>query len=242
VAGLSFVSIEPRSARRIRLLFDKNLAVGAFTSTAFYTVDCVDGAGVDPAVSAALAVPNVPFAVELALADDLAPGGSYTVSAVAVPAADATTTAPGSTLPLFQAERPPGPVADVSPDALATFIFGADPTFQQDFLETADGDLARVSGQENAKAALVRAMVSDGLCHDPTYGAHPREYVDGPAGTIGTFPGKVQKALLRDDRVKRARVVIEDADQSNPDRAIINSQVELIGGVRVDARNTVKAG
>lgn len=242
MAGLSFISIEPRSARRVRLLFDKNLAVGAFTSTSFYTVLCTDGAGVDPAVAAALAVPNVPFAVELALADDLAPGGSYTVSAVAVPAVDASTTPSGSTLPMFEAERPPGPSESVSADALATFIFGADPAFQEDFLETADGDMARIVGQENAKAALVRAMVSDGLCHDPTYGAHPREYVDGPAGTIGTFPGKVQRALLRDDRVKRARAVIEDFDRSNPERVIVNAQVELIGGVRVDARNAVKAG
>ena len=240
MAGLNLNALEPRTVRRVRLLFSKNLAAGAFTSTAYYTVTCTNGAGVSPGISAALMVPGTAYAVELALASDLVPGGTYTVSAVAVPAADASTTDPGSELSLFQPERPPGPTDTVSPDAVAAFLFGVDPTFQGDFLETADGDLARISGMENAKAALVRAMVSDGLCHDPTYGAHPREYIDGPAALLGTFPGKVQRALQRDDRVKRSRTVIEDQDPARPQQAIINAQVELIGGIPIQAQAPIK--
>ena len=241
MAGLSLNSLEPRSARRIRLLFDKTLAVGAFTSTSFYAVTCTDGAGASPSVVAALAVPNSPYAVELALSTDLVPGGAYVVSAVAVPAADATTTPPGTELPMRQPERPPGPSQSVSPADVMAFVYGSDIVWQEDFLETADGDLATVSGVENVRGALVRAVTSDGLAHDPTYGAHPREYVDGPAGMLGTLPGKVQRALLRDDRVKRVRsVTIEDFDPNDRAKAVLNSDVELVGGLSVSSNTPLK--
>ncbi len=242
MAGLSLLSLEPRSARRIRLLFSKNLAVGAFTSTSFYTVTCIDGAGASPPVVAALAITDTAYAAELALSTDLVPGGSYVVSAVAVPAQDASTTPPGTELPLRQPQRLEGPSQELSADALSAFFFGADIQFQGDFLETANGDLARVIGTENVRGALARTMVSDGLVHDPSYGSHVREYVDGPAGALGTLPGKVQKALLRDDRVKRIRSVkLQDFDSAHPEQAIIDAQVDLIGGLPIDAQAPIKA-
>lgn len=241
MAGLSLLQLEPRSARRIRLLFSKSLAVGAFTSTAFYTVMCTDGGGASPGISAALAVPNTPSAVELALDIDLAPGAAYVVSAVAVPAGDASTTPPGTQVPLRQPERPTGPSEELSTDALLAFAYGSDIVFQSDFLETADGDLARVSGTENVRSALSRNMMSDGLPHDTSYGGHPREYVDGPAAALGTLPGKEQRSLLRDDRVKRARVSIEDFSRTDTARAILNAEVELIGGAQVSTQVAIKA-
>lgn len=242
MAGLSLLQLEPRSARRIRLLFSKSLAVGAYTSTAYYAVTCTDGSGASPSVVAALAVTDSPSAVEIALSNDLAPGGSYTVSAVAVPAQDASTTPPGTELPLRQPERPAGPSQELSADTLLAFLFGSDVVFQEDFLETSAGDLARISGAENVRQALARAMLSDGLPHDSAYGGHPREYVDGPAGALGTLPGKEQRALLRDDRVKRVRSVkIEDSDPSAPERAIISADVELIGGLAVNTQVQIKA-
>lgn len=242
MAGLSLLQLEPRSVRRIRLLFSKSLAVGAFTSTSFYTVTCTDGSGASPTVVAALAVPDSPNAAELALSNDLAPGGAYVVSAIAVPALDASTTPPATELPLRQPERPAGPSQAISAEDVLAFAYGSDIVFQGDFLETADGDLAKQSGAENVRSALAQAMVSNGLPHDRSYGAHPREYVDGPAGALGTLPGKEQRALLKDDRVKRVRsVTIQDFDPLNPSRAIINAEVELIGGISVEAQASIKA-
>lgn len=242
MAGLFLLQLEPRSVRRIRLLFSSPLAVGAFTTPSLYTVTCTDGSGASPTVVAALAVPDSPAAAELALSNDLAPGGAYTVSAVAVPALNATTTAPGTELPLRQPERPAGPSQAISAEDVLAFAYGKDIVFQSDFLETADGDLAKQSGAENVRSALVHAMVSDGLSHDSTYGAHPREYVDGPAAALGTLPGKVQRALLRDDRVKRVRSVkLEDFNSADPGKAIITADVELIGGVTVTSQTAIKA-
>src|SRR6185369_9525815 len=100
MAGLSLLSLEPRSLRRIRLVFSKTLAAAAFTSTSYYSVTSVDSSGASPGVVAALAVPDSPYVAELAVSLDLAPGGIYTVATNGVPAMDASTTETPTTLTL----------------------------------------------------------------------------------------------------------------------------------------------
>ena len=87
--SIALTAVDPRSQRRVRLVFSHALSVGAFSSLAFYSVTS-DGAGVSPAVNGAFLVPSSPNVVELSVTEDLLDGAQYTVSAVGVPATDST--------------------------------------------------------------------------------------------------------------------------------------------------------
>lgn len=78
-----------------------------------------------------------------------------------------------------------------------------------DFQRSATGDLNRVQGTACVAKNLNRGMVSNGLPWDPTWGAHAREFVDSPQGTVGTLKGSVQAQILRDPRIQSAKVTFE---------------------------------
>ncbi len=228
---IALTSITVRHERRLRLGFSNLLAAGAFTSTAFYTVTSLDDGGAAPAVSAAIVVSGSPNFVELSLADDLAQDASFSIAAVAVPAVDASVTPPGSAL-TFRTGRPAlQPNEELPGDDIRALIYGVDLVFDgSDYVETADGDLATVSGQANAEAAVQRRCMSDGLPWAPAYGAHPRRYVDGARGAIAELKGALVRETLNDDRVDACTVDIVD-DDTHPERTTFVINATLKGAV-----------
>lgn len=206
--AITFQSVVYRSPRRIRLVFSNTLAAGAFATT-WYTVTSTDSLGVDPSVLAALIVAGSPNVVELALSDEMAEGGGYAVTALAgVPAADASTLASNTALPLRAPGAAPadtGPTAEAREDLyLYDLAFNGD-----DFVETGDGDLATVSGIENAESALKRRELSEGLLWSSAYGAKAREYVDGPSTALPELRAALINQALLDPRVKAAEATLQ---------------------------------
>lgn len=201
--AITFQSVVYRSPRRIRLVFSNTLAAGAF-STARYSVVSTDSFGVDPAVLGALIVSGSPNVVELALGDEMADAGGYSVTALAgVPATDASTLAADTALPLRAPGAAPAvltPTTEARDDLyLYDLAFNGD-----DFVETGDGDLATETGQPNVESALKRRLISEGLQWSTVYGAKTRDYVDGPATALPELRAALINQALLDPRVKAA--------------------------------------
>ncbi len=213
---ISLNAVEVKHERRVRLIFSMALDTGAFGSPApaFYVITCADSNGYDPGVSAAMIVTGNPSVVELALSSDLVKGSLYTVSAVEVPAADASETPNPSTLSFRYGLN--APLRDVEPilqnrDAL---LYGVDLLWNgADYQETASGDLDRIGGTSNVTKALYRGMESQGLTWDQTYGARIRDFVDSPSTVSGTMKGRLMAQILKDPRVKGIKVVITTEDE-----------------------------
>ncbi len=211
---MNLLSIHIKHKRRIRLLFSGPLAAGAFTTLSYYSVVSLDSVGVSPAVVAAIAIDGNTGGMELALGDDLIPGGRYLVSAIGVPAVDTSvTSSTSSQTAVFgqtQTQANVEPVAN-NVDAL---LYGRDIVWTgSDFGETPAGDLSVVTGTSNARAALYRRMLSNGLPWDDTYGAKPRSYVNGTSPGVATLSGALLGQCAEDDRVKEATIDLEtDAD------------------------------
>jgi hypothetical protein len=201
--AITFQSVVYRSPRRIRLVFSNTLAGAAFDALR-YSVVSTDSLGADPSVLAALVVPNSPNVVELALSDEMADAGGYDVTALAgVPAADASTLAGDTTLPLRAPGAAPvdsGPSVEARQD-----LYLYDLAFDgEDFVETGDGDLQIASGVENVETALKRRLLSEGLQWSPNYGAKARDYVDGPDTALPELRAALVNQALLDPRVKAA--------------------------------------
>jgi hypothetical protein len=197
----TLVGVVVRHERRVRLRFDVELRATAF-ATSFYVVTNRDGRAVSPAVVGVLVVGADLHEAELALGSDLAPGALYEVSVDAAPAAD------GSPIAASGPFRP-GESTVVDPavgvDDLDALLYGVDLVHDgADYVETADGDLASVSGLPNVEAAVRRRLFSDGLPWDPSYGAKARRFVDGPVGALPPLRGSLVKEALKDDRVASA--------------------------------------
>jgi hypothetical protein len=224
------IAIDPRTPRRIRLVFSNVLASGAFTSTAFYTVVNTDGAGGSPTVRAALIVAGAASQVELVLSTDLVSGGFYTVSAIAVPSTDLSVTTGASVqamkFGLVQERVNVEPVESLG-DIL---LYGRDLVWNgQDFVETANGDLATVSGASNARQAILRRVAGSPLPWDPTYSPNARSFIDGPATATVSLKGALIDQCLQDDRVKSVKVTLS-SDEDTPEEAYFTVEPKLIGG------------
>lgn len=220
-----FTNLVVRHERRVRVIFDGALAGAAFTSSSYYAISSQDGAGPNPGVSPII-VANVTNVVELALDADLIDGGLYLLTVTNVPAVDASTPS-GSQL--FRFSSAPGTVdTEVSPDDVDALLYGDDCVWTgADYLETPAGDLAGQSGPEVVQADLVAGFLSDGLPWDPTFGGHPRKYIDGSALTMPTLQGSLKRFALSDDRVKTADVAfIPDPDNA---AATFDIDCKLIG-------------
>ncbi len=241
--SIALTAVDPRSQRRVRLVFSHALSVGAFSSLAFYSVTS-DGAGVSPAVNGAFLVPSSPNVVELSVTEDLLDGAQYTVSAVGVPATDSTTTPPGTVLSFRRGASPQSVRVDDSPaDDLLTEIYGEDLAWNgRDMVEDATGDLGRATGVANVMAAQERRLTSDGLQWDRAYGAKPRQYVDGPYPSVARLRGVCVQQAVQDDRVRRAEARFVPPTAQQRDTCAIEVTALLVGGIEATVQAPVKVG
>lgn len=225
--AIAFTAIELRGSRRVRLAFTNTLAAGAFVA-ALYSVVSADGAGPDPGVVAAFVVAGSANVVELALGDDLVDGGLYTVTAGGVPATDGSSTPNGSALQCRPGERKRPPIASALDDDPLAELFGVDLVWDGDLALDATGDLATVTGPQNAEAAVLRRQLSNGLPWDPEYGAHPRKYVDGSRLMLPQLRGAMVEQAVADDRVARATATVLPPDEAHPEEGWIETTIVLV--------------
>jgi len=227
---LDLLSVEVRSPRRIRLRYSLALGIGAF-STSWFSITCTDSSTADPPLTGAFLVTSDPAQLELALGLDLAPGAQYTLTSAAnIPGA-------GGALSVLDVTsfRPPtarqAPSPSVSSDDVRALLFGDDLAHDgDDFVETGDGDLAIISGPENAMNAVVRRALADGLPYNENYGPHLRRFIDAPAPSVRAARGNVERQARLDDRVKRATVTVLPDDNSGD--ITLQGTITLIGNVK----------
>jgi len=212
---ISLNAVEVKHERRVRLIFSTVLDAGAFgVSPSLYVITCTDSLGISPNISAAMVVSDSPYCVELALSTDLVKGSLYTISAIGVPAADASVTPDPSLLSfrfgLNSESRDVEPIQRNRED----LIYGIDLLWNGvDYQETASGDLDRIGGTANVTKALYRGLEAQGLTWDQGYGAHIRDFVDSPSPVAGTLKANVQSQILSDPRVKSAKVKVSTDEE-----------------------------
>ncbi len=226
-------SVQIRHEQRIRLIFTNSLAAGAFGAPApsYYTVTCDTGGGVDPDVQAAFVVPNSPGVVELGLQNPLVKGALYTVKAEGVPALDTSTTAGGTQLQFRWSLTAPKTNVETTVDGRKRLLYGVDLIWnEEDFQESANGDLDQTDGPANVSKALNRAVEANGVPWDASYGAGAREFVDSPSILGGTLKGSISAQILKDPRVKEVKMshLIED------EKTFIFADPILISGEAVE--------
>ncbi len=230
---IALISVLIKHKRRIRLTFSTSLAATAFTDLTTYSIVSQDGVGASPAVVGSIRVSGSPTELELALGDDLAPGGRYMVSAVGVAALDASVTGSTATqIVAFGLIRPSANVESAADDNELR-LYGRDLVWNGlDFEETPAGDLATVGGGRNVRAALSRRLLADGLPWDPSYGPDARSYVNGTAPGIKTLSGALLSQCTADDRVQSAAVTLESTAAGEPVFVVTPT---LIGGEKPSA-------
>lgn len=235
---INFASVEAKGRRRVRLTFDNELDWAAF-STSFYSVACTDGAGPSPNVRQALLIQS-PTGYErnhldLALDADLVDGGSYTVSAIGVPATDTSVTSASSTLPLKIGERRKRATEQLGVSDAFLRLAGDDLVFDDgDFAETADGDLAIQGGVQSIVDQATECALSNGLPWAPSHGGKLRSFVDGSTRLLPAAADSVVRAILRDDRIQSATAEVVDGD--------ISVNLSIVGGQFANAKIPFRVG
>lgn len=241
--AIELTTITPKTPQRLRLAFSNSLAGGAFgAAPVFYTLTPNTALGSPTLVRAALVIIGQPSVVELALSDELQPGASYIVTAIGVPAIDASVSTVASTQQFTFAAAVNSHILQVEArtDDGEVLLYGRDLIWTgSDFQETSNGDLARVSGANNAVAAVERRLFSDGLPWNSAYGAKPRQYVDAVPGVMGNLRTSLLGQAYADDRVKKVSVTyaFDTNDQIN-----FSVDIDLIGDHKPDSISvTVKS-
>lgn len=224
---IALLAIEIRHERRVRCVFSQAVAAGAYVA-GLYTVTSLDAVGVSPGVSAALMLTTSPNVVELVLDQDLVKGGLYSLSAVDVPAGDATVTSAAAVeqfrfgITLDKTNIDP---VKLNRDRI---LYGVDLLWNGvDYQETATGDLDTVGGTANVNKALRRRVDSNGLKWDRSHGVGAREFVDTPSVGSGTLRGKMNAQFLLDPRVKEVTVTV---DFNDSDEVYLHAQPKLVSG------------
>lgn len=229
--AIELSGIVPKHERRIRLLFTSALAAGAFGAPApvAYVINREEGSP-DPTISAAIIVSGSANNVELALGADLVEGVLYRVRAIGIPGADASSTTSASDQRFrFQRSTVSYAVEPKTNDR-ELLLYGRDLIFTgTDYLESADGDLATMSGAQNAMAAIKRRMLGTPLAWAPEYSPRAREYVDIPLPSVATLRGRLEAQAFRDDRVKSVKATLV-LDEDAPEESYFEVKPTLIGG------------
>jgi hypothetical protein len=215
--AIELASIFVRTPTRIRCFFTDTVTAAPVSA---FAIESTDGVGVDPAIAEALILQG--NQVELTLSDALVGGGSYSLTLTAGLVHGGAPTAPGVVVGLVAPASKAAPSKQLSIELLTNNLFGEDIAWSgTDWLEGPDGDLVVVSGRENARAAVTRRMLSDGLAWDDTYGLKPSEFVDGPEGELQTLVARAETQALADDRIKSATAKLLGASAANPEQQII---------------------
>jgi len=225
---MELVSLTVKHERRVRLYFDEQLAIAAFSMLSSYVFTSTDSFGLAPVVQSLYIVPSANNVIEVVFSDDLIEGGNYQVTAIGIPAVSANVSTNLSTLQFRVGanqqliDREPA----TTNNELA--LYGRDITWNGiDYVETATGDLARVSGLMNVDNALHNRMFEEvGLPWDKEYGLKARRYVDGPTGSTRTLQSDIQSELLKDDRVTAVTCEINDDDDTD---VTFNTTATLLG-------------
>lgn len=219
---IDLTNVTVRHERRITLAFSNTLAAGAFTSTSFYTVANTDGAGPSPLVVAAIAIVGAGAQVDLALDTDLVGGGQYTVSAIGVPAVDASVTPGGSSLGFVLAVPADDSNVEQNTSDVGALVYGTDIVWSgADFVETATGDLATVSGVPNYEAAITRRLsLPYALPWAQNYGARSGDYVNAPRALGTVLRGALLRQAFADDRTGDCQITLSFDDANDPTSAI----------------------
>lgn len=225
--AIELTSIDPRHERRVRLVFSNTLAAGAFAATSFYAIENEDGRGPSPTVVQALVVPGAGSNVELALGSDLAAGALFTLTAVGVPAVDASVSTVASTQKFRFGTKVVPASAEPKTTDTELLLYGRDAVWADDYVETAEGDLDSVSGVANVQSAQQRRLLGAPLPWDASYGANAYESVDLPTTAVGTLYSRLQSQAIVDDRVRGASVVLVSDD---PEDVHFNVTTKLEGG------------
>jgi hypothetical protein len=223
---LRLVGAVARHERRVRLLFDADIQLSGRADTTHYRVTNEDALGVSLGVVGLVLVAGQPHVIDLVLGGDLVPGALYAVHVQSVLGSDGTVTPPGSRLPVRLGAVPAKPDVELDPDDIGRLLYGVDCVWTgTDYAEAPGGDLATVEGPENVRGAIERRCLADGLPWDDTYGARPREYIDGSTGAAPTLAGTLVRQAQEDDRVRRAKAsfALDEAD------ATFDLDVQLIG-------------
>lgn len=253
-----------RSPTRLRVLFTGPVLTGG-TTTGNYTVESVDGVGVDPAVLEALAVGS--DEIELVLSERLIGGGTYRLTVAGgmtsllgddiaddaqsgepeitsggdIIIDDSTAVSDETEILFYVGEPAQSPSLQVAHRDVLAEIYGEDIQWDgSDWVETAEGDLQGISGPDNAQDALIRRQLSEGLAWDDAYGLKPRRFVDGPDGELPTLVALAERQTLLDDRVIEATSEILGADATDPSINLIRTTALLIGNERASVTIPVK--
>ncbi len=223
---ISLTAVDIRHERRVRLLFSTPLAVGAYVPS-LYTITSSDSASSPIGINAAMLVVGNPAVVELAFDADMAVGGQYLITAVGVPAVDASVTPAGSELSLrYGVIAAKENVEPIQRDR-DRLLYGVDLLWDGlDYRETPTGDLERVGGTANVTKALYRVVDTNGLPWDPTWGVGARNFVDSPSAPGGTLRGQMISQILRDPRIKSVKVSVEFSGDST----FLYAQPKLVTG------------
>jgi hypothetical protein len=211
-----FTSLVIRGSRRVRLVFSGNLAAGAFTSLAYYSVTTADGTTSVPiTVEAVFAISGAANNVELSVSADWTPGAQYLVTVTAVPTPDGsnpTASLPAS-IPINLPATPQTSIANVEPETadLDLLLFGRDLLFAPGggFVEDATGDLATVTGRDNYEGAMNRRMIGNPLLWAPKYSPRAEDFVDAPSTYARPLAGRLLSQARADDRTASATVDVQ---------------------------------
>lgn len=229
---IALLSVDPRTPTRIRLNFTTSLAVGAFTTTSYYTVASLDG-NASPTVRAALIVAGAVNNVELVLSSDLISGALYQISAIGVPAQDASVTDGTATTQMRYGRSVQQTNVEPVADGRELILYGRDIVYDgSDFVETSNGDLATVEGTTNVQQAITRRIAGTPLLWDRSYSPDSRQYIDGSTVATVSLKGNLIAQCLKDDRIASADVTLT-SDDNDPTLAYFLVEPTLIGGQEV---------
>lgn len=209
--ALTLLAVTVRSSTRIRLVFDRALAAGAFNASLYKIWDNTLGV---PGVTlkAALAVAGQTAQAELVCSTPLTEDDSILVTCSTVPAADASTYT-GQMSAYWGANVIYTPNVEPTQNNGSELAFGTDLVHNgNDYVEDATADLALVSGIQNVMTAIPRRVRSYSLPWDQSYGARLEDYVDGPNASAAPAAGLIKRQVLSDDRTTSCTVTLEEDD------------------------------